>query len=44
MIKWISVKDRLPENIGSVLVWVPSIKWLTIGYYPDDDGRFEDAR
>jgi hypothetical protein len=46
MSKWISVKDRLPENTSTVIVWIPSQNPLggycdlaSFGDYVDLDSR-----
>ena len=33
MMKWISVKDRLPEEDISVMAYVPSLKRILLLYY-----------
>lgn len=44
MSKWISVKDRLPEDTGYVLAWSPRYQEVVIAWYSEEEDfwRTED--
>ena len=39
--KWISIKDRLPETFRHVLVWQPENENIRMTYYRDGKWQFD---